>query len=192
MAHYVDNKEFLKAITEYHTLAVAAKENGAEKPRVSNYIGDCIVKIATHLSYKPNFINYSYRDEMILDAVENCIQYVGNFNPERSSNPFSYFTQISYFAFLRRISKEKKQSYIRSKLIREMPFDSFDTQDHEDDGAFQNMYLEFIQSHQSDDSYYDKKVAEAAARKKKPKNALTAFIESEELAAEPPLDDNED
>ena len=126
MAHYVNNKDFLDALIKHRDACAVAKEEGKDKPIVSNYIGDCILKIATHLSYKPNFINYSYRDDMILDGVENCIQYIDNFNPDKSSNPFAYFTQIIYYAFLRRIAKEKKQSYIKGKLIMDMPFDAFE------------------------------------------------------------------
>lgn len=115
MAHYVNNADFLAAIVEMRAKKKYAEENGLPKPQVSNYIGECILKIATHLSYKPNFINYSYRDDMILDGVENCIQYIDNFDPSKSNNPFAYFTQIIYYAFLRRIQKEKKQLYIKHK-----------------------------------------------------------------------------
>ena len=94
-----------------------AKLKGLDKPRVNNYIGGCFLKIATHLSYKPNFINYMYKDDMICDGIENCIQYIDNFNPEKSRNPFAYFTQIVYFAFLRRIAKEKRQMDIKEKII---------------------------------------------------------------------------
>ena len=102
--HYVDNKEFLRAMVEWKD---NCKEEGEQLP-VTNYIGECFLKIATHLSYRPYFINYTYRDEMISDGIENCLQYVNNFNPEKSNNPFAYFTQIIYYAFLRRIAKEKK------------------------------------------------------------------------------------
>ena len=133
MAHYVNNADFLAAITQYRNNVIQAEQEGKSKPQVSNYIGECILKIATHLSYKPNFINYSYRDDMILDGVENCIQYLDNFNPDKSSNPFAYFTQIIYYAFLRRIAKEKKQSYIKGKLIMDMPFEMFETQEQDDE-----------------------------------------------------------
>ena len=141
MAHYVNNADFLKALIEYRAQKVKAEEEGKEKPIVSNYIGECILKIATHLSYKPNFINYSYRDDMILDGVENCIQYIDNFDPTKSNNPFSYFTQIIYYAFLRRIAKEKKQSYIKGKLLQNMPFEAFELQEHEEAKDFQNAYF---------------------------------------------------
>ena len=100
-----------------------AEEQGKPQPPVTNYIGECFLKIANHLSYRPNFINYTYRDEMISDGIENCLQYVHNFNPDKSNNPFAYFTQIIYYAFLRRIQKEKKQSHVKNKLIENMTVD---------------------------------------------------------------------
>jgi hypothetical protein len=180
MAHYVDNKQFLAAIKEYKAAVLEAEESGSPKPRVSNYIGECILKIATHLSYKPNFINYTYKDDMILDGIENCIQYIDNFDPAKSSNPFAYFTQIIYFAFLRRISNEKKQSYIKNKLIKEMPFEAFEIQDHDDDGTFHNAYLEYMQSNSSSDldDYFEKKKAKKVA--KKTQSSLDEFIESKD------------
>lgn len=115
--NYVNNKDFLEAISLYRKEVLKAKEEGLPKPRVPNYIGDCFLKIATHLSYKPNFVNYMFRDEMISDGIENCLQYIHNFDPEKSSNPFAYFTQVIYFAFLRRIAKEKKQLEIKTKIL---------------------------------------------------------------------------
>ena len=113
--NYVDNKRFLAEMIEYRNSVLQAHDFGAERPRVPYYIGDCIMKIATHLSYKPNFINYTFREEMVADGVENCLQYIDNFNPDKSRNPFAYFTQIIYFAFLRRIQKEKKYLYTKYK-----------------------------------------------------------------------------
>jgi len=115
--HYVNNKEFLIAIVEYKALVRRALENGEPKPRITNYLGECFLKIATHLSYKPNFVNYMFKDDMICDGIENCVQYINNFDPEKSSNPFAYFTQIIHYAFLRRIQKEKKQLEIKTKII---------------------------------------------------------------------------
>ena len=121
--HYVDNQEFLAEIIKYRESVELAKAQGKPKPRVNNYIGGCFLKIATHLSYKPNFINYMYKDDMICDGIENCIQYIDNFNPEKSRNPFAYFTQIVYFAFLRRIAKEKRQMDIKEKIIEKSGYD---------------------------------------------------------------------
>lgn len=177
MAHYVNNAEFLKAITEYRTKVLEAKEHGLPLPQVTNYLGDCIVKIATHLSYKPNFMNYSYREEMISDGIENCLQYINNFDPSKSSNPFAYFTQIIFYAFLRRIATEKKQTYIKGKLIQEMPFDAFEVQDHDDDGQYQNAYLDFIQTNQNFDDFIARKKEK---RKKKVESTLDNFIENAE------------
>ena len=130
--HYVDNKVFLQAMIEWKEKYNLAEQNGKERPPVSNYIGECFLKIATHLSYRPNFINYTYRDDMIADGIENCLQYVNNFNPEKSNNPFAYFTQIIYYAFLRRIAKEKKQTHVRNKMIEKVNYDSFVTMDGDD------------------------------------------------------------
>ena len=117
--HYVDNKEFYSAMTEWKNLIIEAENVGDDKPPVTEYIGDCFLKIAEHLAFKPNFMNYAYKEEMIGDGIENCLMYAHNFDPKKSKNPFSYFTQIIYYAFLRRIEKEKKQSYIKFKCIKE-------------------------------------------------------------------------
>lgn len=109
--HYVDNKKFYEEILIYKKKVLDAREKGLEEPRLPNYIGECIFKIAEKLSTKPCFINYSYRDEMISDGIENCIMYFNDYNPEIGQNPFAYFTQIIYYAFLRRISKEEKNRY---------------------------------------------------------------------------------
>ena len=121
--HYVNNKEFLAAIVAYKQSIVDAEGLGQPKPRITNYLGECFLKIATHLSYKPNFVNYMFKDDMICDGIENCVQYINNFNPEKSKNPFAYFTQIIHYAFLRRIQKEKKQLEIRQKIIERSGFD---------------------------------------------------------------------
>ena len=115
--HYVNNKEFLAAIVEYKDKVALAAERGEAKPRITNYLGECFLKIATHLSFKPNFVNYMFKDDMVCDGIENCVQYINNFNPEKSKNPFAYFTQIIHYAFLRRIQKEKKQLEIKTKII---------------------------------------------------------------------------
>ena len=92
--HYVNNKEFLAAIVEYKEKVALAAERGEAQPRITNYLGECFLKIATHLSFKPNFVNYMFKDDMVCDGIENCVQYINNFNPEKSKNPFAYFTQI--------------------------------------------------------------------------------------------------
>ena len=142
--HYVDNQEFLEAIIVYKKKVFAAAEKeipgfsdldpdaakerlkkwtSPNKPRVGNYLGSCFLKIATHLSYRPNFINYMYKDDMVCDGIENCIQYIDNFDPAKSKNPFAYFTQIVYYAFLRRIAKEKRQLDIKEKILEKSGYD---------------------------------------------------------------------
>jgi hypothetical protein len=163
MAQYVNNADFLQALKDYKLQVKDAEEQGKEKPILSNYIGECILKIATHLSYKPNFINYTYRDDMILYGIENCIEYIDNFDPDKGSNPFAYFTQIIYYAFLRRIQKEKKHSYIKHKLIQEMPFDMFDTQDQDDDMHMKNLYNDYMQPTQNFEMFESKKKVKKVA-----------------------------
>jgi len=135
--HYVNNKELLEALIVYRSKVEKdffnknsrkpTKEDRAKhwegKPQIPNYLGECFLKIATHLSYKPNFVNYMFRDDMISDGIENCIQYIHNFDPNKSTNPFAYFTQIIHYAFLRRIQKEKKQLEIKTKIIERTGFD---------------------------------------------------------------------
>ena len=121
--HYVNNKQLLEALIVYREKVAHAKENDLVKPRITNYLGECFLKIATHLSYKPNFVNYMFRDDMISDGIENCVQYIHNFDPNKSKNPFAYFTQIIHYAFLRRIQKEKKQLEIKTKIIEKTGYD---------------------------------------------------------------------
>ena len=143
--HYVDNKKFLEAMIEYKDRCKKAEEKNRKKPDVTNYIGECFLKIANHLSYRPNFINYTYRDDMISDGIENCLQYMDNFNPEKSNNPFAYFTQIIYYAFIRRIQKEKKQMQVKAKLISNAGVENMMDQLAGDDKVYQSAMLEFLQ-----------------------------------------------
>jgi hypothetical protein len=126
--HYVNNKEFHDNLIEYKRKVNIAKEKGLPPPRIPDYLGDCFLKIATHLSYRPNFVNYMFREDMISDGVENCVQYINNFDVERT-NPFAYFTQIVYYAFLRRIQKEKKQMEIKEKIIERSGYEQVFTVD---------------------------------------------------------------
>jgi len=121
--HYVDNKKFLAEITAYRQAVDEARRLDKEKPRITHYLAECFLKIATHLSYRPNFINYMYKDDMVCDGIENCIQYIDNFDPSKSKNPFAYFTQIVYYAFLRRIAKEKRQMDIKDKILEKSGYD---------------------------------------------------------------------
>ena len=128
--NFIDNKEFYAAIVEYRKKVDDAKEKGLTKkdegwPRIPRYIGKCFLDIAEHLSMRPNFSNYMYRQDMVSDAVENCVIYAHNFDPEKSKNPFSYFTQVCWYAFIRRIGKEKRQIEICDKIISKSGFEEF-------------------------------------------------------------------
>ncbi len=123
MSNYIDNSKFFDEIKIWKDDVLKAQEVGEKIPPVTDYIGECFWKIAEHLSHKSNFANYPFKDDMIGDAVENCLMYAHNFNPEKSKNPFSYFTQITYYAFIRRIEKEKKQNFIKYKMIQKLDED---------------------------------------------------------------------
>jgi DNA-directed RNA polymerase specialized sigma24 family protein len=143
---------------------------------MSNYIGECIYKIATRLSTRPNFINYTYRDEMICDAIENCIQYIRNFNREKSDNAFAYVTQICYYAFLRRIQKEKKQVFVKQEILKETGLSeaAFDTIDGDTTGM-SNTNIEWFQDNMNPVNY-EPRTSKNKTKKKTKKN-LDNFTE---------------
>lgn len=141
--HYVDNKRFYEALIEYRAALDAAAAAGEPAPIVPNYIGDCFIKIATHLSYKANFINYTFKDDMISDGIENCLTAVAKFDPSKSTNPFAYYTQIVYYAFIRRIQKEKRQQQTKYEIIRNLDLNDLITQD-QDSGEFTNQFLDYL------------------------------------------------
>lgn len=128
--HYVNNKEFSQAVVDYVKIVNQAEADGKQLPVVPDYIAQCFLKIAQGLSHKANFIRYTYREEMVMDAVENCLKAITNYNIDaatRTGNPnaFAYFTQICYYAFLRRLAKEKKQQDIKFKYIEKAGIEDF-------------------------------------------------------------------
>ena len=133
--HYVNNKEFLAALIKYREDKEIAEIQGKPKPPIPRYIGECFLKIANHLSFKPNFVNYMFKEDMISDGIENCVQYIHNFNPEKSQHPFAYFTQIIHYAFLRRIQREKRQLEIKNKILERSGFSEVFTDDNTVDGG---------------------------------------------------------
>lgn len=158
--HYIDNQKFLETLIQYQNDVKLSIQENVDRPPIPNYIGDCFIKIAQHLSHAPNFVNYSYRDEMVADAIENCLMYFENFDPEKSKNPFAYFTQIVYYAFIRRISKEKKQQYVKykslenSRIFDEMSGEDFEYLDSNANAGsmksqdmYENMY-QFIENYE--------------------------------------------
>lgn len=174
--HYVDNKTLYARIVEYRQSVLEAKEQDLPRPRIPNYIGECVLMIANRLATKPNFVNYSYKEEMIADGVENCICYIDNFDPLKSSNPFAYFTQIIYYAFLRRILKEKKQQYVKHKcfennmlfhdIIEQSEFDEKDMVNSVVDLDHNNVF-DFIKTFEDN----------LESKKKKRKKGIENFIE---------------
>ena len=176
--HYVDNKKLYACIVEYRQSVLDAKEQKTLRPQVPNYVGHCILMIANRLSTKPNFVNYSYREEMISDGVENCICYIDNFDPAKSSNPFAYFTQIIYYAFLRRILKEKKQLYIKNKSFENsMLMNELMEQSEFDEKDFTPSYIDMDNENMHD---FIKTFEEnLLSKKKKRKKGIENFLEEE-------------
>jgi len=128
--HYVNNKEFSGAVVAYVESVNEARENKIDEPRITEYIGSCFLKIAEGLSHKPNFSGYTYREEMVMDAVENCIKAIMNYDVKKATrtglpNAFAYFTQITYYAFLRRIAKEKKHQDIKELYMEHSGAEGF-------------------------------------------------------------------
>jgi len=177
--HYVNNADFLAGLVEYKRLCDVADKDKEIQPQVPNYIGECFLKIAEHLSHKPNFASYSFRDEMIADGIENCMMYFRNFNPEKSKNPFAYFTQIIYYAFLRRITREKKQLYVKYKATEQLGIlDEFEMLEDSEGNARQFELYENI-------SQFIYNFEEAKRKKKEEKiKGLEKFVEPD-VAATP-------
>ena len=128
----VNINKFLEEMKKFKKDCKDADAVGDNMPPVPDYIGECFLKIANGLSFRPNFINYTYRSEMVSDGIENCLQYIHNFDPEKSKNPFAYFTQIIYYAFLRRIQKEKKQTHIKNKMIEKQQYETYTVHEGDD------------------------------------------------------------
>ena len=176
--HYVNNKEFSQAVVNYCTVVKEAKEKESTLPIVPNYIAQCFLKIAEGLSHKSNFIRYTYREEMVMDAVENCLKAIENYNIEaatRSGNPnaFAYFTQISWYAFLRRIAKEKKQQDIKLKYLSQSGIEQYVFGDIEDKAAnnavqlFVDQLKDRIDKVKERDTEFRQYVQEEKTRKKR-------------------------
>ena len=183
--HYVDNERFLAEIVEYKKQVVVSQEQGLDKPRVSEYIGKCIYLIAENLSHKPRFMNYSFRDELVSDAIENCFLYFDNFNPAISQNPFAYFTQIIYYAFHRRISKEEKNRYIIYKKFQESVLDTSDAAlmiDHDDNHLISSTMYDNLNEFRKK---FEGREAEKKEKRKQAKEGLDKFFGEDDERREP-------
>ena len=172
-AHYINNKEFSLAVVDYVTMANEAKAKDKPVPMVTNYIATCFLKISEGLSHRPNFVRYTYREEMVMDAVENCLRAIKNYKIETATrtgkpNAFSYFTQICYFAFIRRIAKEKKQQDIKFKFIEKMGIEDFTQMGMDESGAAESMvYIDTLRERMSKVRHGDQALKEFKAREKK-------------------------
>lgn len=170
MSNYINNEDFLVAMIEYKKKIEESENKDEDRPPVPDYIGECFLLIAERLSYRPNFINYAFKEDMISDGIENCLQYVHNFNPEKSKNPFAYFTQIIYYAFIRRIQKEKKQAEIKQKLLNRTDINQYETIEG-DDTNYNNTYVDYMQKNVSEE-----KPKKEKEKKPKKKSKLEFFM----------------
>ena len=181
--HYVNNKEFSQAVVDYVNLVKKAKTENTEIPRITEYIGRCFLRIAEGLSHKPNFVRYTYREEMVMDGVENCIKAIMNYNIEAatrtgSPNAFAYFTQICYYAFIRRIMKEKKQQDIKFRYIEHAGIEDF-MSNSENTGAnmngIENGFIDTLKKRIGRVKETDVAVKEFKKKEKKEKKELEMF-----------------
>lgn len=168
-SHYIDNEKFFEVLKKHGVDVRRAIRQKVEVPRVPEYIGACFIKIANNLALKPNFNNYTFIDEMISDAVENCFIYTNNFDIKKSKNPFAYFTQITYYAFIRRIQKEKRQLNTKYRYIESLGADDIIRQ-AKDDGDYETPYIDFLKQQVSLAAHeleHDEKLPKAAVRRPK-------------------------
>ncbi len=142
-AHYIDNLKFLQELKKHGVAIRRAKRLKTDPPLLSEYIGECFIKIATNMSYRPNFNNYTFLDEMISDGIENCLIYVNNFDPKKSTNAFAYFSQIVWYAFIRRIQKEKRQLSTKYRYIETLGVDDIIRQAH-DESEYETPYIDYL------------------------------------------------
>ena len=184
-AHYINNKDFSLAVVDYVSSANKAIEEDKPIPVVTNYIASCFIKIAEGLSHRPNFVRYTYREEMVMDGVENCLRAIKNYKIETATrtgkpNAFSYFTQIIYFAFIRRITKEKKQQDIKMRFIERRGIEDFTSLGMDESGAAETMaYVDTLRQRISKVREVDKKIktfAKAEKKKEKDKEKLELFM----------------
>ena len=180
--HYVNNADFSQAVVDYVTTVNEARENNKIIPKVPDYVAQCFLRIAEGLSHKSNFIRYTYREEMVMDAVENCLKAINNYDIEAATrtgkpNAFAYFTQITWYAFLRRIAREKKQQDIKMKYIANSGFEDFMVNEHGDDtsGLIAEAFVDTLKTRIDRVKFVDTEVKEfAKVEKKRKKRTITA------------------
>ena len=179
--HYVNNAEFSQAVVDYVMTVQEAKKEFQVLPIVPDYIAQCFLRIAEGLSHKSNFIRYTYREEMVMDGVENCLKAIENYNIEAATrtgkpNAFAYFTQIVWYSFLRRIAKEKKQQDIKLKYLTKSGIENFVSNEHGDDMSVQVMdaFVDTLRSRIEKVRHVDAEVKELVVEEKKKRKVTLA------------------
>ena len=179
--YYVDNKKFYEEMKKYIDNCRECEEQGDDYPRIPNYIGECFYKISTRLATKPNFASYSYKEEMIGDAIENYIHYVKSFNPDKYMNPFAYFTQVAWNSFIHRINKEKRHQYIKYKSFENIVVNNQNFISQVGDSGH-IIPAEFHENTQKFISSFEENLEKAKKKKeekREEKKALEKFIEED-------------
>jgi DNA-directed RNA polymerase specialized sigma24 family protein len=188
---YVDNHALYDALVDWQKATRSAHRKKLPNPALPDYIAECMMKMATRLSQKAGFVNYTYREDMIGDALESCLRYIHNFNPKRSTNAFAYITQIIHNAFIRRIQKEQKQLYVKMRIVDEADFaHSYERQDG-DTTHYNNSYVTYLQENKGDviskfENWKEQKKSKANAKKKTAQLATSLFTEEPQEVAPAP------
>lgn len=194
--HYVNNREFSEAVEEYVISVRESEQHNQKTPIVTDYIAQCFLNIANGLAHKSNFSRYTFKEEMVMDAVENCLKAIQNYKistETRTGNPnaFSYFTQISWYAFLRRIAKEKKQVELKNKfLMSSQPAEDLINKTDQNSVAHREVYQYFVEQlrlkidevHSNDESFKEFVKEEEKKKKRYTKHVdsdLSDFIEND-------------
>lgn len=116
--HYVSNADLYEEFVKWHEKIKEANEKGLPEPPIPNTIGLAFLQIATNLVKKHNWLgNQKWHEEMVGNAIEDSVRYARTFDINRTKNPFSFFTQTCYYAFLRTIYKEKRNDYVKHKSM---------------------------------------------------------------------------
>ena len=155
--HYVNNKEILAVMKEYRELYLVTKANDTERPPMPPKVADAIVQIATKMSRMHNFIGYSYRSDMISDAILQLTAKFHLFDPLKSDNFFGYASQLCWNAFIGRIKMEQKQTSIRARLINEKVTTEFIQQNLEGDTEGTNAFVDFLKENEIFVDYYEQR-----------------------------------
>lgn len=184
-SHYVDNKKLYQSLAGWLEAVEASNRDKQPRPVLPDYVAECMYKMATRLAQKGGFVNYTFKEEMVGDAMESCLRYIHNFNHRKYTNAFAYITQIIHNAFIRRIQKEQKQLYVKMKIVENADFiDSYERQNH-DSSQYNNSYVTYLQENMGDvitkfEDWKEGKKRRSVQQRKKVASVSVLFEDEEE------------